>query len=121
MTTATSSIPIRPTDRGTEGRRDGRPAGRDARRRAAGGESGEREDNGDIILHDAAYSGCAIEDIEGCAKKPSWEITAVRVHYDDKQKRVRYKGAQCCTCSACRCCRCPALPTHRTSAPSAGC
>ena len=55
--------------------------------------SGEREDNGDIILHDAAYSGCAIEDIEGCAKKPSWEITAVRVHYDDKQKRVRYKGA----------------------------
>lgn len=55
--------------------------------------SGERDDKGNIILHDAAYSGCAVEDDDGCPKKPSWEITAVRVYFDAADKRVKYKGA----------------------------
>ncbi|WP_404822972.1 LPS-assembly protein LptD [Novosphingobium huizhouense] len=55
--------------------------------------SGERDDKGNIVLHDAAYSGCGVEDDDGCPKHPSWEITAVRVYFDAADKRVKYKGA----------------------------
>ena len=55
--------------------------------------SGTRAANGDMLLHDAAFSGCAVEDDEGCPRKPSWEVTAVAVTYDAKDQRVRYKGA----------------------------
>ncbi|WP_421854146.1 LPS-assembly protein LptD [Novosphingobium sp.] len=55
--------------------------------------SGTRAANGDMVLHDAAYSGCAVEDEDGCPKRPSWEVTAVAVTYDAKDQRVRYKGA----------------------------
>lgn len=56
-------------------------------------QSGTRAANGDMILNNAAYTGCAIEDEDGCPKKPSWEITAVRVFFDAADKRVKYKGA----------------------------
>ncbi|MCW1383994.1 LPS assembly protein LptD [Novosphingobium sp. KCTC 2891] len=56
-------------------------------------QSGERDEKGNLVLHNAAYSGCAVEDENGCPKKPSWEITAVRVSYDAADKRVKYEGA----------------------------
>jgi LPS-assembly protein len=55
--------------------------------------SGTRAANGDMILNDAAFSGCAVEGEDGCAKRPSWEVTAVKVTYDAKDQRVHYKGA----------------------------
>lgn len=55
--------------------------------------SGTRAANGDMVLRDAAFSGCAVEDEDGCPKRPSWEVTAVKVTYDAKDQRVRYKGA----------------------------
>lgn len=56
-------------------------------------QNGRRDENGNLVLDRAAYSGCAVTDDAGCPKRPSWEVTAVRVTYDAKTKRVRYKGA----------------------------
>jgi LPS-assembly protein len=55
---------------------------------------GQRDANGDVVLSQAAYSACAVEDSDGCPKTPSWRITAKRVVYDPDEKRVRFKGAQ---------------------------
>lgn len=55
--------------------------------------SGTRAANGDMVLRDAAFSGCAVEGEDGCARRPSWEVTAVKVTYDAKDQRVHYKGA----------------------------
>ena len=55
--------------------------------------SGTRAANGNMVLNNAAFSGCAVEDEDGCARRPSWEVTAVKVTYDAKDQRVRYKGA----------------------------
>ncbi len=50
---------------------------------------------GDIsTLENAAYSPCPVIDSDGCPKKPSWQISAVRVIYDAGQKRLRFKGAR---------------------------
>ena len=54
---------------------------------------GERAANGDMVLRDAAFSGCAVETDTGCPKRPSWEVTAVQVTYDAARQRVHYKGA----------------------------
>ncbi len=54
---------------------------------------GERADNGDIVLHSAAYTACAVEDNSGCPRKPSWRVTARRVIYDPDERRVRFYGA----------------------------
>jgi LPS-assembly protein len=56
--------------------------------------SSEREDDGRVILHTAAFSGCEVVNDEGCPKQPSWEVTAVRVAYDPVKKMVRYYGAK---------------------------
>ncbi|MXO66783.1 LPS assembly protein LptD [Altericroceibacterium endophyticum] len=56
-------------------------------------QQGERADNGDVILTNAAYSACAVETAKGCPRKPSWRVTADRVIYDQDEKRVRFKGA----------------------------
>lgn len=56
-------------------------------------ERGTRDEYGNMTLENAVYSGCAVEDGKGCPKKPSWEVTAARVYFDAKQKRVKYKGA----------------------------
>ena len=57
-------------------------------------DSGRRLDNGDIILTQAAYTACAVEDSDGCPKSPSWRVTAREVVYDADQKRVAFKGAR---------------------------
>ncbi|MFM2301848.1 MAG: hypothetical protein RLZZ84_1584, partial [Pseudomonadota bacterium] len=54
---------------------------------------GERIDSGDIVLHSAAYTACAIEDSKGCPRQPSWRVTARRVVYDPEERRVRFYGA----------------------------
>lgn len=55
--------------------------------------SGQRNEDGSIILTRAAYSGCVIVDDQSCATNPSWRITAERVIYDPAAKRVRFHGA----------------------------
>ncbi len=54
---------------------------------------GERAANGGIALTDAAYSACPVETPEGCARKPSWRITADEVIYDPATDRIRFRGA----------------------------
>lgn len=54
--------------------------------------NGERV-NGVYRLHKAAYTGCAVEDHEGCPKNPTWQIKAVRVVYDPVRARVKYTNA----------------------------
>lgn len=56
--------------------------------------SGQRLENGNIILDNAAYTPCPVEDSMGCPKNPSWQIRAVRVTYDKAHNKVRYKGAR---------------------------
>lgn len=55
--------------------------------------SAERGEDGVAILTDAAYSACAVTDEEGCAKDPSWRVTADRVIYDQNESTIRFKGA----------------------------
>ncbi|MFL0356065.1 LPS-assembly protein LptD [Erythrobacter sp. GH1-10] len=55
--------------------------------------SGGRGEDGTVILTDAAYTACAVTGDDGCAKNPSWRITADRVSYDPTDSRVRFKGA----------------------------
>ncbi|NTZ42814.1 LPS assembly protein LptD [Altererythrobacter sp. SALINAS58] len=54
---------------------------------------GERLEDGNVVLTDAAYSACAVTGPEGCDKTPSWRITADRAVYDPDQNRVRFTGA----------------------------
>ena len=56
--------------------------------------SGERAANGNILLNNAAYSACDIEDSQGCVKTPSWRVTSRNVVYDPKSKTVRFRGAR---------------------------
>lgn len=56
--------------------------------------SGERGTDGNVVLHNAVYSACAVEDSAGCPRKPSWRITAKRVIYDPDNKRVKFQGAR---------------------------
>ncbi|BAI97387.1 LPS-assembly protein LptD [Sphingobium sp. TA15] len=49
--------------------------------------------NGVYTLRKAAYTGCAVEDHEGCPKEPTWQIKAVRVVYDPVKARVKYSNA----------------------------
>jgi len=55
---------------------------------------GKRLDNGNVILNKAAYTGCAVEDTDGCPKKPSWRVTARQVVYNDTDKRITFQGAR---------------------------
>ncbi|MBY2928215.1 LPS-assembly protein LptD [Sphingomonadales bacterium 56] len=49
--------------------------------------------NGVYTLHKAAYTGCSVEDSDGCPKEPTWQIKAVKVVYDPVAARVRYRNA----------------------------
>lgn len=55
--------------------------------------TGTRDADGNMTLEQVAYSGCAVEDAKGCPRKPSWEVTAARVYFDAKERRVKYYGA----------------------------
>lgn len=54
---------------------------------------GARKD-GIYTLDYAAYTACKVEGPDGCPKKPSWEVKAVKVVYDPARKRVKYEGAR---------------------------
>lgn len=54
---------------------------------------GARKD-GVYSLDYAAYTACKVEGPDGCPKKPSWEVKAVKVVYDPATKRVKYQGAR---------------------------
>lgn len=54
---------------------------------------GERTADGSIALERAAYTGCAVENADGCPKKPSWRITSNQVIYNPKTRHVPFKGA----------------------------
>lgn len=56
--------------------------------------NGKRAPDGGLVLSNAVYSACAVEDNTGCPVKPSWRITAKRVTYDDTQKLIRFIGAR---------------------------
>lgn len=56
--------------------------------------SGSRAPDGTVVLSNAVYSACAVEDSAGCPVNPSWRITAERVIYDDAKKLIRFKGAR---------------------------
>ena len=56
-------------------------------------QSSERDAAGHVLLNHAVYSGCDVVDDAGCPKRPSWELTAVRVAYNPDTKMVRYYGA----------------------------
>jgi LPS-assembly protein len=45
-------------------------------------------------LTDAAYSPCKVADDSGCPKRPSWQITAVRVVVDEGRHRISYRDAR---------------------------
>jgi LPS-assembly protein len=55
--------------------------------------SGARKD-GVYTLNYAAYTACSVETANGCPKRPSWEVKAVKVVYDPAKKRVDYEGAR---------------------------
>lgn len=55
---------------------------------------GSRDLDGVVRVEQAAYTPCSVTTSEGCPKKPSWQITAVRVTYDPADERIRYSGAQ---------------------------
>jgi LPS-assembly protein len=64
----------------------------DGRRLAA--LTGDRLADGTLSLNNAAYTACAVTTEDGCPKNPSWQIKAVKVHYDPIKKRVNYDGAR---------------------------
>lgn len=55
---------------------------------------GRRDPDGRFILTHAAYTGCDVVDEKGCAKNPTWRVTARHVIYDPKTKLVYFKGAR---------------------------
>ncbi len=56
--------------------------------------TGERDPSGKLILTQAAYSGCAVEDEDGCPREPTWQINASRVTFDPDRKEIKFKGAR---------------------------
>ena len=57
-------------------------------------QSGSRSDTGGITLTNASYTGCEIEDADGCPRKPSWRVTAEQVDFDPVGKTIRFRGAR---------------------------
>lgn len=56
--------------------------------------SGRRDDQGNVVVTDAAYTACEVETRAGCPKTPSWRIVARQVTYDPEEKIVRFEGAR---------------------------
>ncbi|MCB2047253.1 MAG: LPS-assembly protein LptD [Novosphingobium sp.] len=57
-------------------------------------DSGKRLENGDVVLEQASYTACAVQNEKGCPKEPTWRVNAREVIYDDDRKRVSFKGAR---------------------------
>jgi len=56
--------------------------------------TGDRDASGKLILGHAAYSGCAVEDEDGCPRNPTWQINATRVTFDPDRKEIKFTGAR---------------------------
>lgn len=56
--------------------------------------SGRRLEDGNIILEQAAYTACAVQNEKECPKDPTWRITAREVVYDEQRNRISFKGAR---------------------------
>ncbi|HWI87230.1 MAG TPA: LPS assembly protein LptD [Sphingomonas sp.] len=54
---------------------------------------GERRGERTVLDH-AAYSPCRVVDDKGCPKRPSWQITALRVVVDEGKHRISYRDAR---------------------------
>ncbi len=50
--------------------------------------------NGVTTLTDASYSPCPVVDDDGCPRKPSWQIAAVRIIHDPIGKKLTFKRAR---------------------------
>ena len=50
--------------------------------------------NGVTTLTDAAYSPCPVIDSNNCPRKPSWQISAVRIIHDPLRKTLSFKNAR---------------------------
>lgn len=57
-------------------------------------EMGRRDQAGNIILTKASYTGCAVEDDQGCPKTPTWRVNAAEVTYDPNRKNLKFRGAR---------------------------
>lgn len=51
-------------------------------------------DAGVVTLEEATYSPCSVQNTDGKAKTPSWQIKAIRVVYSPADQRMRYQGAR---------------------------
>jgi LPS-assembly protein len=56
-------------------------------------DAAQRDDVGNIILDQVAYSSCSVETADGCPRDPSWRVTARRVRYDAATDRIHFEGA----------------------------
>jgi LPS-assembly protein len=56
-------------------------------------DAAQRDEVGNIILDQVAYSSCAVETADGCPRDPSWRVTARRVRYDAATDRIHFEGA----------------------------
>jgi LPS-assembly protein len=56
--------------------------------------SGRRDDQGNVVVTDAAYTACGIETASGCPTTPSWRIVAKQVAYVPDENIVRFHGAR---------------------------
>ncbi|MFC3173948.1 LPS-assembly protein LptD [Novosphingobium bradum] len=65
---------------------------RDGGRLAAA--TGRRDAQGRIVLERAAYSGCPVEDEDGCPRQPTWQVNARRVVYDPEKREIHFTGAR---------------------------
>jgi len=50
--------------------------------------------NGVSTLEQAAYSPCPVTDADGCPRKPSWQIAAVRIVHDPAGKKLTFRRAR---------------------------
>ena len=82
--------------------------------------SGRRLEDGNIILEQAAYTACAVQNEKGCPKDPTWRITAREVVYDEQRDRIALTGPAS-TCSGCSPCLFPASRRRPMGAPSPAC
>jgi len=56
--------------------------------------TGERDASGKLVLTRASYSGCPVDDGDGCPRNPTWQVNARRVTFDPDRKTIHFTGAR---------------------------
>lgn len=56
--------------------------------------TGQRDESGKLILTRASFTGCAVENEDGCPREPTWQVNASRIIYDPEKKSIKFKGAR---------------------------